>query len=215
MLRWEEELSTFPAKVVATSYLRSNGVNGMASIPISTLKQVIRYDAESGKLFWLERPLSMFHKTKNKSAEHVWKWWNNRFANKEAFTAKGVENCFAGRIFGVCHYAHRVAWALHFEDWPPIDIDHEDGDRSNNRITNLRLASHQENMQNKKLYRTNISGTHGVSFNSRSQKWQAYITVNKKREHLGYFGEMEMAVNARRDAEQSCGLFHQNHGRAG
>lgn len=186
----------------------------MKNIDIALLRRLLCYEPETGKLYWLERPVEMFEDGVQKTAEQLCSWWNGRFAGKEAFTAKGVYGCRTGRIFGQTYYAHRVAWALHFSAWPPHDIDHEDGNRSNNRIHNLRAATHQMNMQNKKLYSSNSSGCHGVSFTRRTKRWQAYITVNRKRRHIGYFDTQDAAIAARQTAERETGAFHVNHGRA-
>lgn len=188
----------------------------MKDIDIDLLRRLLRYEPETGKLYWLERPVGMFKDTPNKTAVQIAKWWNGRFAGKEALAALGVYGCRAGTLLGSKNgtaYAHRVAWALHYGEWPSGGIDHEDGDRSNNRIGNLRLATHQQNMQNKKLYRSNKSGAHGVAFNRRMNRWQAYITENKRHRHIGTFDTREAAVAARQSAEKASGLFHENHGR--
>lgn len=184
----------------------------MREIPIETLRQLLRYEPETGKLYWLERPVEMFTGNWNKTAEQLCSWWNHRFAGQEALTATGVYGCRAGRIFRQTAYAHRVALALTNGEWPS-SVDHINGDRSDNRIANLRVVDHQTNMQNKKVYRTSVSGQHGV-VPYRHGKWQAYITVNKKRRHIGYFSNLQDAIAARKAAEAECGAFHANHGRA-
>lgn len=181
-------------------------------IDIDLLRTLLRYEPDTGKLFWLERTPDLFVSNPNKTATQLCNWWNNRFANTEAFTATGVYGCRAGRIFGQNYYAHRVIWALHYGAWPR-NIDHIDGDRANNPITNLRSVEHLANMQNKKLYSSSSSGTHGVAWNKRASKWQCYITVDRKRRHIGYFTSKTDAIAARKNAEIGTG-FHQNHGRA-
>lgn len=184
----------------------------MREIPVGTLRELLRYEPETGKLYWLERPVEMFEDSATNTAAGISKWWNGRFAGKEAFTARGVENCRTGRIFGQLFYAHRVVWALHYGAWPPFDVDHEDGDRSNNRIGNLRDATHQQNMQNKKLYANNRSGATGVSWHKRTKRWAAGYRVSGKRFHVGYFDTVSEAVAAR--AAATGGVFHANHGRS-
>ena len=195
----------------------------MREISVETLRKLLRYEPETGKLYWLERPVDMFedstfqHRTGKmavRSAQWACNLWNKRFAGKEAFTAKAKSGAFHGRVLGNLYYAHRVAWALHHGVWPTDDIDHENGNRSDNRITKLRDATHQQNMQNKKVYRSSVSGCHGVvPLRRRPGTWQAYITVNKKRRHIGYFTNLQDAIAARKDAEMECGAFHANHGR--
>jgi hypothetical protein len=91
---------------------------------------------------------------------------------------------------------HRLAWFYVQCEWPKDEIDHIDGDRSNNRIDNLRTATHAQNHQNKGLQRDNNSGKHGVSWNKRQAKWEAYIKVNGKQIHLGTFDDLEAAGDA-------------------
>lgn len=69
-------------------------------------------------------------------------------------------------------------------------------------------------MQNKKIYKNNGSGVHGVSFDKIKKRWQCYITVNKKRRHIGYSRELDAAIAARRAAEVEANCFYENHGRA-
>lgn len=120
----------------------------MTDISIELLRQLLRYEPETGKLYWLSRDVSLFHESATRTAAGTCKWWNGRFAGKEAFTATGVHGCRAGRIFGQAHYAHRVAWALHHGGWPTDEIDHQDGDRANNRISNLREVMRQQEAGN-------------------------------------------------------------------
>lgn len=186
----------------------------MREIPIDLLRTLLRYEPETGKLFWLERDVSLFNETLSRTAQHACNQWNARCAGKEAFTALGGHGAHEGRIFGKAYYAHIVAWALHNGDWPAYDIDHEDGNRANNCIGNLRDVTHQVNMQNKKLYRSNSSGAHGVTFHIQKKRWQALITVNGKRHHLGTFTNKDDAISARITAERERNTFHANHGRA-
>jgi len=107
-------------------------------------------------------------------------------------------------IDGVRHFAHRLAWAIHHGAMPPrgIQVDHMDGNPANNRIDNLRLATHAENQRNRQnLGRRNSSGSTGVAWYIRDQKWRARIKVNGKTIHLGLFTNKQDAIEARRLAE--------------
>lgn len=104
--------------------------------------------------------------------------------------------------------AHRLAWFYFYGQWPPIEnyqIDHIDGNRLNNSIKNLRLASNAKNARNHKLYSHNTSGISGVSFAEANNKWKATIRYNGKNIHLGYFTSFEEAVKARVIAEKELG----------
>ena len=83
----------------------------------------------------------------------------------------------------------------------PNEVDHKDGNPLNNQRDNLRPATHIENMRNVKLSVRNTSGCKGVSWNKALQKWKAYIRVNKKLIHLGYFDNYEEACRIREEAE--------------
>lgn len=94
------------------------------------------------------------------------------------------------------HFAHRLAWLIHYGEWPPLEIDHINRVRTDNRISNLRAVSHAENMANYGTPRTNTSGVRGVSWNKKNQCWEAKATVDGKRQHLGSFATLEEAARA-------------------
>lgn len=93
-------------------------------------------------------------------------------------------------IHGRLIKAHRLAWLMHYGVEPMGDIDHVNGVRSDNRICNLREASHSQNMHNRRADHDNKSGIKGVCWNKWKNKWMAY--VNGK--HLGYFDQPEKAA---------------------
>lgn len=100
-------------------------------------------------------------------------------------------------ISGEKHLAHRLAWLYVYGVWPSAEIDHINRDRADNRIENLREASHIENMRNLSKPRNNTSGHVGVVWCKRLQKWRAQIEHENKRIHLGYYIEQEDAIAAR------------------
>jgi hypothetical protein len=91
-------------------------------------------------------------------------------------------------------------------------IDHINGDRSDNRITNLRSVSHSGNTKNAKRRGDNLSGMTGVSFFRPKGTWRARINHNGETILLGYFRTYEEAVAARKAAEKIY-EYHENHGR--
>jgi HNH endonuclease len=97
--------------------------------------------------------------------------------------------------------------------WPDGEIDHINGDRSDNRWENLRDATHAENHRNMRISKRNTSGRVGVSWGKAQQQWQAYISMDGKLLHLGFFGSWDDASSAREAAERHLG-FHANHGSA-
>lgn len=96
--------------------------------------------------------------------------------------------------------AHRLAWVFTHGEEPEDTIDHIDGDRSNNRIRNLRLATKMENSRNSKIRTTNRSGHKGVCWHKRDQKWRAQICVNYRTIFLGSFNDVDSAAAAYREA---------------
>jgi len=115
-------------------------------------------------------------------------------------------------VCGKCFPVHRICYAIyHGVDPYPMQIDHINHDRSDNRIENLRLVSHQENSKNQKRRSDNNSGVTGVVWNKRDNRWVAQIRLNGKSKSLGYFTNKADAIAARRAAEEKYG-FHENHG---
>jgi hypothetical protein len=88
----------------------------------------------------------------------------------------------------------------------PMDIDHKDHNRLNNRRHNLRFCTVSQNMLNTTPTRCGPSGVRGVSQCRDSGRWWAQITIDKKRHHLGYFKTKEEAIEARRTAEYDLGV---------
>lgn len=171
-----------------------------------TLKQLLDYDPETGKLYWKARPREMF------SSDRSWNAWNKRFAGAEAFTAVNPDGYRYGTINKTTHRAHRVIYCL-VSDQIPDQVDHINGDRSDNRWANLRGVSQVENSRNMRRSPRNTSGVTGVHLNKKLNKFQSYIRADGKLQHLGLFETMEAAVAARRNAEATLG-YHPNHGRS-
>lgn len=87
----------------------------------------------------------------------------------------------------------------------PNEVDHIDGNRSNNKWSNLRNGTRSDNLRNIALKRNNTSGHHGVHFSKQRQQWTVTIGV-------GSFDSKEEAIAARKRAEEMLG-YHPNHGR--
>lgn len=109
--------------------------------------------------------------------------------------------------------ASRLAWLYETGEWPKKEIDHINGVRDDNRFDNLREASRSQNCYNKSLMSNNTSGHKGVSWRKSGSCWQAIITVNKKQKHLGYFSDLNEAIEARKKAEKTYhGEFARKNG---
>lgn len=164
----------------------------------SYLNSILYYEVETGVLRW---------KVRTDSPD----WWNIRYAGKIAGSADG-KGYLKVRLSGKNHYAHRIIWKMVTGYDPSDQIDHIDGDGSNNRISNLRVVSALENSKNSKMRKHNTSGTSGVCWYKKARKWTASIKKNKKRIHLGLFADKEDAIKVRKAAEIALG-YHPNHGR--
>lgn len=106
------------------------------------------------------------------------------------------------------HYkAHRLAWLFTYGVWPTHQIDHINGNKSDNRITNLREATAAENHQNRKKPRTNTSGYIGV-YKDVSGKWAARIRINPNRIFLGLFDTPEKAAEAYKNAKANLHTYN-------
>ena len=138
--------------------------------------------------------------------------WNSRFAGKKA-GAQNDEGYWHVRIGGKLVKSHRIAWVISGRSIPAgISIDHINGDTGDNRLVNLRTATHRENCRNQKLRKTNTSGVKGVSWHAQAGKWQAKIRDGQKQRSLGLFGAKEEAANAYANAAHSLHGEFARHG---
>lgn len=178
--------------------------------PQETLNALLKYESQTGRLYWKERPETMFTETSKHSQGHVRRYWNSRYAGKEAFTWH-ISGYRFGTLFKEKFAAHRVIWKMiHGVD--AQEIDHINGDRADNRIENLRDVSRAENRRNIRMLSNNTSGHMGVIKCSSSGRWHARIKVKGRSIHLGSYSYLEEAVLRRKQAEAEYG-FHVNHGR--
>ena len=105
------------------------------------------------------------------------------------------------RIRGVGYLAQKLVFLYLEGKWPSGQCDHIDGDRLNNRRSNLRICSHAENCRNKGRQTNNTSGVTGVTRHKSTERWKAGIVVNGEYLYLGLFETIESAAEARRAAE--------------
>jgi hypothetical protein len=144
------------------------------------VRQLLRYEPETGKLFWLPR------KCASAAA------FNTRFAGGEAFTAISSWGYKKGKIEKRDYTAHRVIWALQTGAWPVAEIDHINRVRHDNRWSNLRAATREENARNNRGIEGSSSIYLGVS--KVRNGWKAQINVAKKQLYLGRFSNEEDAA---------------------
>lgn len=175
-------------------------------LPIEYLRECFLYDPLTGLIVWKERPMSHFsHSTKADGG------FNTKYAGKVAGSLMRRGYIWI-TLNGQSHFAHRLAWALFHGEYPIDLLDHENGIKTDNRISNLIPASCSENSRNQKLRRTNTSGHMGVHFRKDNGKYRSFIQQDGKRVWLGSFDTYEQALAVRKAAEIEFG-YHPNHGR--
>ncbi|MDX3877587.1 MAG: HNH endonuclease [Achromobacter sp.] len=103
------------------------------------------------------------------------------------------------KILGRIYSAHRIVWAMHHGEMPDGMLDHIDRNRSNDRISNLRMATTSENRRNSTVKSDNRLGIKGVRQN-RYGRYEARIFANGKGYFLGSFAFLDDAIAARRHA---------------
>lgn len=168
------------------------------SITPELCRQLLRYEPETGKLYWLPR--------------EGYPWFNTKHAGKLALTARERDGHLIGSIKNTIVKAHRVCWAIYYGEYPEQHIDHINGDPADNRICNLRVVDDAQNARNAKLNSRNRSGTSGVVYNARRDRWIVSIGGGRRKVHVGTFRNEMDAVAARKAAERRLG-YHPNHGR--
>lgn len=145
-------------------------------------------------------------------SEKFQKTWNTKNANKRAFVQVSHKGYLQGGVERYTVAAHTVAWAMYYGEWPDTQIDHIDGNRTNNAISNLRLATPLENGRNRRSGDAATSKFTGVSWNTQRQKWVAQICGKGAPGYLGAFeSEVEAAAAYDNAAKEFYGEFaHQN-----
>ncbi len=171
---------------------------------VSYLHECFIYDEVAGVLTWRSRPLTHFKSLRSCAA------WNARFAGKPA---GGLNKGYVRvEINGKPVGCHSIIWAMSYGDYPDGLIDHVNGNRSDNRLTNLRVTDYVGNAKNQRTPKNNTSGAIGVHWNEQIGKWMSSIRVSNKLLHLGCFQDIDEAITVRKRAEVIYG-FHPNHGK--
>ena len=171
-----------------------------------TQKQVklfLKYNSRTGVFVWKERARKHF--------PCIWSYkvWNGRYSGKEAgaMTSDGYRRI---SINDVRYKAHRLAF-LYARGYMPDNVLHEDQNKLNNRIRNLRDDTHKENCRNQVIRKNNTSGATGVYWRKDIEKWASQIMVDGRCIPLGTYKIKADAVKSRREADKKYG-FHKNHG---
>lgn len=140
------------------------------------VSSILDYDPESGLFFWKKQTSS-------------------------SVLAGSLAGCLAKngywviRIDGVQYKAHRLAFFIFYKKYPKKQIDHINRNKIDNRIINLREACPSQQSINKFPKSISKKSNHrGVSWFKRTKKWKVTISLYGKRTHLGYFKNLEDAI---------------------
>ena len=107
------------------------------------------------------------------------------------------------------YLAHRLAWVYMYGEIPEgLQVDHINGDREDNRLVNLRLATPMQQTQNVTKYKNNTSGYVGVHWDKSNNKWVSRVWVNYIMHYLGLFDSIEEAIDARVKAKNRLHTFN-------
>lgn len=148
-------------------------------LTLARLKYLLSYDPLMGEFEWMvDRG--------NRIKPGMKAGWINSEGYKEIM------------IDSVCYKAHRLAWFFVYGEMP-VMIDHINRVRSDNRISNLRTCSASQNAMNRKIQKNSKSGTPGVLWNKREEKWKVSAKIKGKRINLGTYSDKELAISARED----------------
>jgi hypothetical protein len=146
------------------------------------LNSILKYEPHTGKFFW--------------------RIDKGRVAAGDKAGTKSRRGYVDIKIDGRSYLAHRLAWLYMTGDFPIREIDHINGNPSNNRWANLREGTHSEVTRPHKTYKTNISGYSGVHWREDAGKYRVRITVDNRRISLGHYSDLQEAYRARAKAEK-------------
>lgn len=153
------------------------------------LQDAFHYDAKSGVL------------------TRIFKGGHRRIIGQKKTHDGYVKVGFNGREYP----AHRLIWWITYGILPEQFIDHINGDKSDNRLANLRLATDAENKRNVGMRSHNTSGFKGVSWDKANKRWMAHATLNGRGYNLGRYSTAEDAAEAYRAfAERHHGSFYRD-----
>lgn len=171
------------------SFSKKDRARIFAAAEIAAFRSTIAYDPEIGRMSWIVPPT-------NSTA---------RPGDEIGSVSQGYRRV---KIAGRSIMCHRIAWAIYYNQDPPAFIDHINGNRLDNRIDNLRLASRAENACNKSAYRKASDLPKGVTFHSSTGLYRARIRFGGKLHSLGLFASPEEAGQAyRKAADKYFGAF--------
>lgn len=137
------------------------------------------------------------------------------FSGRQAGSVIGSQTWqgyYAFSLFGKKCFAHRLAWLLHYGEWPSQPIDHINGIKTDNSIRNLRLCSLSQNQFNKPTQKNNTTGVKGVYWNKRDKRYVASVQFNGKKYSAGHHKDIESAKEEVMKLREKLAGEFTNHG---
>jgi len=143
------------------------------------LKSIISYDKTTGVFIYLKQV-------------------NNKCYIGQILNNKGKNGYYRVSIDYKRYYLHRLAWLYEYGHFPKNKIDHIDGNKLNNALSNLRDVTDRQNSQNLQKHREGklVGATFCPDRAPRKKKWRASIIINKTQTYLGYYLTEQEAHNA-------------------
>ncbi|EJY4845936.1 HNH endonuclease [Salmonella enterica] len=137
------------------------------------------------------------------------------FSGRQAGSVIGSQTWqgyYAFSLFGKKCFAHRLAWLLHYGEWPSQPIDHINGIKTDNSIRNMRLCSLSQNQFNKPTQKNNTTGVKGVYWNKRDKRYVASVQLNGKKYSAGHHKDIDSAKEAVMKLREKLAGEFTNHG---
>lgn len=176
--------------------------------PQEQLLKRLEYRPDTGELLWLPRAESEFEGLAYAPARHA-KSWNTKNAGRPALASLMSNGYRHGMFDCVDFLQHRVIWKL-WHGTEPDFIDHINGQRSDNRIGNLRSLTYTMNMRNRRISSNNTSGCPGVYFDAKAQRWAVQIEVDGEVRYIGRWRDKGDAIAARVSATAGLGFTNRH-----
>jgi len=168
----------------------------MTNLTQDKVKELFEY--RDGALFWQNRTVDSLGRDKT-------------YLNGKPAGSLDSYGYLQTKIDGKLYLNHRLIFFM-FHGYLPVQVDHDDNDRSNNRIENLRPASQNQNQHNALLRKDNTSGIKNVCWNKRQKTWVVRINVNKVPKNIGCFKDLELAELVAIEARNKYHKEFANHG---
>ena len=156
-------------------------------LPVEDVRAMLDYCPETGVLRWKERDTA----ARGRNAKYAGKIAGN--VHHSGYVRVRIDN--------VDYMAHRLAWAIYYERWPTLQIDHINRNRTDNRITNLREVTHVENNCNKDPRCDGKSKYKNVIWHSATGRWRVRFRRGGREHNFGSYTCEEEAAEVARKAK--------------